>query len=174
MNVTSNQFDKLIARDNNGKCKVVFVSDCAAGGSVFDIQNVNKVNNPNPSEMISFAVNKVTDHNSKVGRRSHGIFTYYFCKIIYDDPSISPKRLVERLNASLARFSGSIDYQMTNTLAEDEPMYKPCSHPTADPVDEIIEEEEEHPETVDDTDEPPSDESDDDGEFFNETETTQN
>ena len=141
MNVTSNQFDKLIARDNNGKCKVVFVSDCATGGSVFDIQNVNKVNNPNPSEIISFAVNKVTDNNSKVGRRSHWIFTDYFCKIIYDDPSISLKRLVERLDASLARFSGSIDYQMTNTLAEDEPMYKPCSHPTADSVDEIIEEE---------------------------------
>ena len=63
---------------------------------------------------------------------------------------------------------------MTNALAEGEPMYKPCNHPTADPVDEIIEEEEEHPETVDDTGEPPSDESDDDGEFFNETETTQN
>ena len=156
-NVTANQFGRLIARDNNGKCKVVFVSDCAAGGSVFDIQAVNKVNNPNPSEMISFAANKITDPNSKVGRRSHGIFTYYFCKIIYEDPSISPKRLVERLNASLARFSESVDCQMTNALAENEPMYKPGEHPSADPVEEIIDYEDAHPDEVDNDDEPDSD-----------------
>ena len=168
-NVTADQFGQLIARDNNGKCKVVFVSDCAAGGSVFDIQNVTRVNNPNPSEMISFAVNKITDPNSKVGRRSHGIFTYYFCKTIYDDPAISPRRLVERLNGNLARFSESIDCQMTNPLAEGEPIYKPTEHPAQDPIDEIIDNDKDE-----DNDENERDESDDfeydedDGEFFNE------
>ena len=170
-NVSADQFGRLIARDNNGKCKVVFVSDCAAGGSVFDIQTVNKVNNPHPSEMISFAVNKVTDPNSKIGRRSHGIFTYYFCKVLYEDPAISPRRMVERLNGSLGRFSETIDCQMTNALAENDPMYNPCKEIPADPVDEIFEDIDSHPEenTEDPPEEDPDDYDEDDGEFFNES-----
>ena len=138
MTVTSNQFGQLIARDNNGKCKVVFVSDCAAGGSVFDIQLVNKVNNPNPSEMLSFAVSKLTDPNSKQGRRSHGLLTYYFCKILYDDPSISANRLVERLNAFLGRFGSAVSCDTTSQLILNEEMYRPSSHPAETPVQDTM------------------------------------
>lgn len=135
--VTSNQFGRLIARDNNGKSKIVFVSDCTTGGSVFDIQMVNKVNNPSPSEMISFSVNKSTDPNTKKGRRSHGLFTYYFCKILYDDPSISAQRLVERTNAFLGRFGESINCDTTNPLIMNESIYLPYLHPAIDPIDFI-------------------------------------
>ena len=168
-NVTATQFGDIIARDNNGKCKIVFVSDCAAGGSVFDINAVNKVNKPNQSEMISFSANKITDPNSKEGRRSHGLLTYYFCKILYEDPAISPKRLVERLNGSLQRFNETIDYHITNPISEDQPIYNPCKDlPNDDPVDEIIEDEDTHPEENNDEQENDDSDSDDDnGSFFN-------
>ena len=171
--VSASQFGRLIARDNNGKCKVVFVSDCAAGGSVFDILSVNKVNNPNPSPMTSFGVNKAVDQNSKVGRRTHGIFTYYFCKILSEDPSISPKRMVERLNSSLARFNETVNCQMTNALAENEPMYNPCKDKPSDPVEEIIVDEDTHPEQQNDDDDQSEEDSgeydEDDGKFLNES-----
>ena len=61
------------------------------------------------------------------------------------------------MNASLARFSESVDCQMTNALAENEPMYKPGEHPSADPVEEIIDYEDAHPDEVDNDDEPDSD-----------------
>ena len=105
---TSDQIGRIIARDSNCKCKVVFVSDSIPGGSVFDISQVNHVNRKDTSEMILFSANKSTDPSSKDGRRSHGIFTYYFSKIIYDEPSISAQRLVERLNGFLGRFGTSV------------------------------------------------------------------
>ncbi|KAK8899574.1 hypothetical protein M9Y10_001890 [Tritrichomonas musculus] len=137
--VTSNQFGRLIARDNNGLCKVVFVSDCIAGGSVFDISMVNKVEKPNPSGMVSFSVDKLADPNSKDGRRSHGIFTYYFCKFIYECPNITPQRLVERMNASLKRFNMTFSCESTSQSVADEPMYKPSEHSSGKvPFDEFI------------------------------------
>ena len=136
-NVSSNQFDRLIARDNNGQCKVVFVSDCAAGGSVYDIQTVNKVNNLNPSDMISFFVNKVADTNSKECKRSHGIFTYYFCKFIYEDPSISPARLLEKMNISLSRFNITFEYKYNNSMIINDPIYAPNDNHDNDHFEEI-------------------------------------
>ena len=127
-NVSSNQFGQLIARDNNGRCKVVFISDCTTEGSVYDIQTVNKVNNLNPSDMLSFSVKKITDPDSKKGRRSHGIFTYYFCNFIYNDPSISPSRLIDRMNASLARFNETFVCESTNSMILNDQIYKPFNH----------------------------------------------
>ena len=142
---TSEQIGRLIARDSNGKCKVVFVSDCVTGGSVFDISQVNRVNRKDTSDMLSFSVNKSTDPSTKEGRRSHGIFTYYFSKVIYDDPSISAQRLVERLNGFLGRFGTSVSCDTTSPAVMDEAMYSPCQHPAdpaaQDPIDYVMENE---------------------------------
>lgn len=115
--VSSNQFSKIIAERNNGKCKVILISDCTAGGSVFDFQSVNK------GKMISFSVNKATDPDSKEGRRSHGIFTYYFYKILYEQPNITPQRLFERMNASLKRFNETFSYYTTDKELENQPIF---------------------------------------------------
>ena len=92
-----------------------------------------------------FHSHKSTDPTTKDGRRSHGIFTYYFSKIIYDDPSISPRRLVERLNGFIGRFGNSVSCDSTSPSVMDESMYCPIQNsadPNAkDPIDEIIEEE---------------------------------
>ena len=142
---TSEQIGRLIARDSNGKCKVVFVSDCVTGGSVFDISQVSRVNRKDTSDMLSFSVNKSTDPSTKEGRRSHGIFTYYFSKVIYDDPSISAQRLVERLNGFLGRFGTSVSCDSTSPAVMNEAMYSPCQHPAdpaaQDPIDYVMENE---------------------------------
>ena len=136
--VTAQQFGHLTARDNNGKCKVVFVSDCTTDGSVYDISQVTKLGNPNPSPMLLFHTIKSTDPSSKEGRRSHGVFTYYFCKILYDDPSISAKRIVERLNAFMNRFGHSVACESTDPAIMNDPIYDPCPHPPQDPVVEAL------------------------------------
>lgn len=131
----SGKISEIIANDNNGSCKVVFVSDCACGGSVYDIQLAKSRQNPSP--MIAFSVNKSTDPNSKKGRRSHGLFTYYFIKVIYEDPDVSPQRLVERLNDFFIRFDSSVSCDTTNPGILDQPMYHP-EHHTEDKEEEMI------------------------------------
>lgn len=129
MDVTTDQIAHLIARDNNGKCKVVFVSDSTSSGTVFDISKVTQVGNPCPSPMLSFQVNKNTDPDSKEGRRSHGVFTYYFCKVVYDEPSVTARRVVERLNGFMNRLGHSVSCNSTDPAIMEQPMYNPNPHP---------------------------------------------
>ena len=138
--LTAYQLGHVISHDNNGKCKVIFVSDCTSSGSVFDISEVNKVGNSCPSPMISISTNKSTDPDSKDGQRSHGILTYYFCKVIYDNPSIPVQRAVERINSFIDRFGQSVCLELSNRGILNDPIYEPCHHPAGDPLDEAVEE----------------------------------
>ncbi|KAK8834655.1 hypothetical protein M9Y10_026473 [Tritrichomonas musculus] len=117
--ISCNEFGKLISENYNGRCKAVFISDCTSGGSVFDIKSV-----ANNSDVISLYVNKTTDPDSKEGRRSHGIFTYYLCKILNECPNITPKRLIERMNPSLERFSETFTCEVTSHDSENQPIFK--------------------------------------------------
>ncbi|KAK8834137.1 hypothetical protein M9Y10_019525 [Tritrichomonas musculus] len=87
----------IISSNNNDQLRLIFITDTIAGGSVFDIDGCQNA--------ISFSVQKTNSNVEKEVERSHGIFTYYFCKIISDCPNITPNRLVERMNPSLTRFN---------------------------------------------------------------------
>lgn len=117
--ISCSEFGKLISENYNGRCKAVFISDCTSGGSVFDISTV-----ANGSDIISLSVDKTTDPDSKEGRRSHGIFTYYLCKIFNECPNITPKRLCERMNPSVERFGENFVCQVTNHDSENQPIFK--------------------------------------------------
>ena len=117
--ISCNEFGKLISENYNGRCKAVFISDCTSGGSVF---NINSVANES-SNIISLSANKTTDPDSKEGRRSHGIFTYYLCKILNECPNITPKRLCERMNPSLERFNELFICQLSSKELGESPIF---------------------------------------------------
>ena len=54
--------------------------------------------------MISLSVNKENSNEKEIDQKLHGIFTYYFCKIIGEKPNITPVHLVERMEQSIERF----------------------------------------------------------------------
>ncbi|KAK8878549.1 hypothetical protein M9Y10_005329 [Tritrichomonas musculus] len=116
--ISSSDLGKLIAESYNRRCKAVFISDTTSGGSVYDIISVNKESN-----IISLSAGKSTDPDSKEGRRSHGIFTYYFCKIIYENPNITPYRLAERMNPSLKRFNETFFCEVSDHNSESRPIF---------------------------------------------------
>lgn len=122
--ITKEQISKLIKENNQGKCRTVFISDCPEGGTVFDISGQNKNNNENASEMISMSIQKTTNPESKNCKRSHGIFTYYLCKFIYDQPNITLKRLSERMKPSFERFNSQFVCETNKKELENEPLFK--------------------------------------------------
>ena len=73
--------------------------------------------------MISFFVEKSFDPESKEAKRSHGIFTYYFCKITTDCPNITPNRLVDRMAPSLKRFGEIFRCEITDHKLADRPVF---------------------------------------------------
>lgn len=104
--LSKSEISEIVLKNNTGSNKVVFVSDCLGGGSVFAING--------GYNMVSFFVNKSGSSESKENIRSQGIFTYYFCKFIYECPHISPNRLIERMNASMNRFNKVSTCEFTN------------------------------------------------------------
>ena len=116
--ISCGELGKLISENYNGRCKAVFISDSTAGGSVFDINSV-----PEGSDIISLSASKSTDPDTKEGRRSHGIFTYYMCRIFNECPNISPDRLVERMNSSLERFNIGFNCQVTKPESGSQPIF---------------------------------------------------
>ena len=121
-NISSSEFGKMISENYNGRCKAIFISDSACGGSVFNINPL--VSQNRPTDVISLYANKSTDPDSKEGRRSHGIFTYYLCKILNECPNITPVRLADRMNPSLKRFNMTFGCEVTNHDSENQPLFK--------------------------------------------------
>lgn len=106
----------VISKNSNPQLRVMFITDSLSGGSFFNING--------SSNMISFWVRKTSDSDSKDAERTHGIFTYYFCKIIGDCPNISPNRLIERMNPSLTRFDEEFQCEMSNKDLGECPIFK--------------------------------------------------
>lgn len=117
--LTSASIKEIISKNCNDISRVVFVTETLDGGSAFDFDECKKV--------ISLSVdkrNKVeSPENEKENKRSHGIFTYYLCKIISECPCITPERLTERLKPSLDRFDETFICKYSNKELFEMPIY---------------------------------------------------
>lgn len=118
--LSSNVVEKSISENYNGKSKVILITNSFNGGSVFDIHSINHFNNNKSSDIISFWVKKEKNETKK----SHGIFIYYFCKIINDSPNISPKDLAEKINPSINSFNEYLKYEVSNQDLIETPLLK--------------------------------------------------
>ena len=112
----------VIASNCNGKAHYVFINDCTSGGSIFDIPLVIKHNKP-IKNLLSFSVEKDGTPESKQGRRSHGLLTFYFCKAINDRPDITPNDLIEQMNQDLRRFKIKFNCAITDQELANAPIF---------------------------------------------------
>ena len=113
--LSKSSISEIISSSPNNKSRVMFITDSLGGGSVFDIKGL--------SNAISFSVQKSGEIDSKEVKRTHGIFTYYFCKITSDCPNITPNRLVERMNPSLCRFNEVFTCEFNNKELGESPIF---------------------------------------------------
>lgn len=122
--LSSNVIKNIITQKCNGKAKIIFITDSYNGGSVFDINSIIHSNDRQTTNIISFSVKKETNSSdSKEKKRSHGIFVYYFCKLIGDNPNITPKDLVESINPSILPFNEVLKYEVSNQSLADSPIF---------------------------------------------------
>lgn len=113
----------VIARNCNKKARVMFITDSYNGGSVFNIHSINYDNNQTPTNLISLSVQKDEKALLKEVKRSQGILTYYLCKIIGKNNSISPNQLIERINPSIANFNLLLSVDVTDPELSNAPIF---------------------------------------------------
>lgn len=114
--LSAEEFGQIVGQKSNGKAFVLILQDCENGGSVFNMSEAIKIRNVHCSDIVSF-----TSHKSRLSPgekiRSHGLFTYYFCRLIRQFPTSSPKDMVEKLNIALKRFKITYSFE---TSCDDE------------------------------------------------------
>ena len=115
-NISKNFICDVITRNCNGKSRTIFITDSITGGSAFDIDKCSNV--------ISLSVKKNRSSDFKEFKRSHGIFTYYLCKLINEYPKITPKGLTERMNISLHRFNARLRCDISNEGLDESPIFE--------------------------------------------------
>lgn len=111
--VSSQDLGQFIAEKSNGKTYILVLSDCASGGSIFDMKSAKEDKNKSVSDIISFTSHK-SELTSDEKINSHGLFTYYYAKILRQFPALSPKDMAASLNQSLQRFKISYTYNTSD------------------------------------------------------------
>lgn len=91
------EINDVIANNCNGKTQITFITDSLCGNSVFDISG--------GKNMISLFAKKNDSKDFKEIEKSHGIFTYYLCKITNDCGNITTNELIEKMSHSLIKFN---------------------------------------------------------------------
>lgn len=119
---SSTELGKLVGEKSNGQCKVLIISDCGSGGSIFNMKAATKTENAHCSTLVSFSTDKKL-LEPKERRRTQGLFTYYFCKLIRQFPNSSPNEMVDILNQSFERFGMSFNSQLSSDDVGDQPIY---------------------------------------------------
>lgn len=112
--IAPNDMMTIIA-NSNGTTKVVMITDSSCGGCAFDV-NVGIKN------IISLGISKPSGSEKEEGR-THGIFTYYFCKVLNECPDITPSFLTDRMNPPLKRFSAEIICNESNPEIDEQPLF---------------------------------------------------
>lgn len=92
---------------------VVLITDCCTGGSVWSIEEIMKNYGEKACPNIMTLAVRKNASNMKKFDKTHGMFTYYLCKILNEKPNISPNGLVERINPPLSRFDECLLYHET-------------------------------------------------------------
>lgn len=119
---SNTDFGKLVGEKSNGRARILIVSDSTSDGSIFNIKAVKKAKNPNSTEIVSFSVCKNL-LNQKQKRKSQGLLTYYFCKLLRQFPNSSPKQMAHMLNVSLERFKQVVNTNLSNENLSEQPLF---------------------------------------------------
>lgn len=108
----------------NHKVKVILISDCRGGGSIWNIKSLTEDGEEKP-DILTFSGKVDPDATANALNKTHklhGVFTYYFCRLLNECPDITPERLSERINPPLNRFDESVMCQFTNDDVETTPI----------------------------------------------------
>lgn len=117
---SNTDFAHLVSEKSNGKARILIVSDCTNDDYIFNIKAAKKAKNP--TEIVSFSVVKAF-MNPKQKRKSQGLLTYYFCKLLRQFPNSSPNQMTRYLNVSMQRFKQVVSANLSNESLSEQPLF---------------------------------------------------
>ncbi|KAK8858090.1 hypothetical protein M9Y10_013190 [Tritrichomonas musculus] len=117
--------DILAQYKTNPDCKTLLLTDCCHSGSIWDIQSGNfngRVLPPNVMS-ISAAEDEQTSKQTKIDGTYQGIFTFYFFKLLLENPNYTPKELEKDIKPYLNQFEQCYVVATTSESMLNEPIF---------------------------------------------------
>lgn len=104
--ILQDDLSKFIFEKCHEKGKILLLSDCSSGDSIFNIDLIRQLvedTHKHIAEIVSFSLNK-KGLKPRERKLTHGLLTFYFCKFIKMYPNCTPKEVVDMLNGAFKRF----------------------------------------------------------------------
>lgn len=95
-----------LSKYTNPRVNVLLLTDCCHSGSIWDIQSAgfHKLKLSKNIISISAAKDDQTAKQATIGKKSQGLFTYYFWKIVNENPRITPEQMEVKIKPFLTKF----------------------------------------------------------------------
>ena len=94
----------LLQSRKKSNAKVILLSDCCHSGSIWDIQSEKKSDLPGNVMSLSAARDSQTAKQTSIGGTDQGIFTFYFFKLLEQNPSITPTQMESQINQYISKY----------------------------------------------------------------------
>lgn len=124
-NVIDDQLVEEISANKNTSSRIVLMSDCCHGGSIWDIQNGQVHGKPLPSNILSVAAtnDRQTAKQMYTDRKEQGLFTYNLMKILNSNPKMSPIDCKKKLVGCLRKFGQTVTLASTSPEMLNQPLF---------------------------------------------------
>lgn len=115
--VTDNILSEAIA--NSGKPEsstVCLISDCCHYGTIYDFKSghFKEIRMPLNIYSISSSRNYQISKQSSVGDKDHGIFSFYFFRLLMQDPDLTPISMEQKINQYLSKYNQKYVFSATS------------------------------------------------------------
>ena len=116
--------DVLASSGKPDSSVVCLFNDCCHSGTIYDLKPGLFNGNQMPTKIFSLsaACDAQTAKQTSVGGKDQGIFTFYFLKLLSQDPSLTPITMEAQINQYLKKFDQT--YMCSSTSPE--VLNKPC------------------------------------------------
>lgn len=123
--VSDNQFFSCISDNANGKTRILLITDCCHAGILWNIPQASKNSIKLPQNIISLYSTKITEtaKNSAIGKKSQGIFTYFFWKELNEKRQATVNQIVSDINTNLKNYNEVLTHSETTSNLVDKPLF---------------------------------------------------
>ena len=123
--VSDNKFFNCIAENSNGKARILLIADCCHAGILWDMQLAQKNSISLPQNILSLYSTKISETAKKtaIGKKSHGIFTYFLSKILKENKQATVDQISTEINPQLKIYNEVLMHNETTPSLIDRPLF---------------------------------------------------
>lgn len=122
--VVDDDLSKYLIRYAHGT-KILLLTDCCHSGTMWDLDSNHLGKKPLPPNIISIssAKDSQTAKQTKMNQRDQGIFSFYFWKILKQNPNLTSNQMKVKINPIISRYKQNYTQATTSPELLDKPIF---------------------------------------------------